>query len=127
MTSLYNTEQLDGKYLGIISTDFIKVTDKLRESSYVIRERGNFSHPIFIVSTQPLNIGALLIEKDELQNEWYYYASYLQNLVEIGLIQQDKSEDFKNLYKDPEEFCCLLVIDPQQEFNKFIYIPYPVD
>ena len=28
-------------------------------------------------------------------------------------------------FKDPDEFCCLFVIDG--EFTRFVYIPYPID
>ena len=37
----------------------------------------------------------------------------------------EKEEDFKNTYKDPDEFCCLFVID--KEFTRFVFIPYPED
>ena len=32
---------------------------------------------------------------------------------------------FKENYKDPDEFCCLFVID--EDFHRFVYIPYPND
>jgi hypothetical protein len=36
-----------------------------------------------------------------------------------------ESEEFKNAYKDPDEFCCLFVVDLQ--FTKFVFIPFPED
>ena len=33
--------------------------------------------------------------------------------------------EFKEIYKDPDEFCCLFVID--KDFTNFIFIPYPED
>jgi hypothetical protein len=127
MHDLLDTTPLDGKYLGKISTDFVQVADKLRESSYIIRERGGYEFPVFILSFIPIELGILLINVDELQNQGYYYATYLDALVQAQLISPDKATDFQAAYKDPDEFCCLLVIDPAQGFAKFLYIPYPVD
>jgi len=41
------------------------------------------------------------------------------------LVAKDKVEDFEKAYKDPDEFCCLFVIDPQ--FTKIVFIPFPED
>lgn len=57
--------------------------------------------------------------------EWNYYASFMDEFVQRELIAEDRQEDFKNTYKDPDEFCCLFVID--HEFAKFVYIPFPID
>jgi hypothetical protein len=118
-------QALDGKYLGTITSDFIKVADKLKEASYLIRERGGYSYPIFPMATIAIEIGPLLVAPNEQNNHWYYYATYLDALVECEIVGTDKIADFKNTYKDPEEFCCLLVID--QGFTNFVYIPYPID
>ena len=45
--------------------------------------------------------------------------------LQRGIIVPDKTEDFKDAYKDPDEFCCLFVIDLQ--FTNFVFIPYPED
>lgn len=127
MNNLLDATPLDGKYLGKISTDFIQVADKLRESSYIIRERGGYAFPIFILSFTPIDLGILLINVEEMQNQGYYYATYLDALLQAQLIAPDKAADFQAAYKDPDEFCCLLVLDLTQGFAKFLYIPYPVD
>jgi len=114
---------LNSQYLGTISGDFVKVADKLKEVSYVIRKQGSYSYPVFPVSRVPLSIGALMIEKGEIDNQWRYYVTYLDALVQCGLIAEDKASTFQRSYKNPDEFCCLLVVDAN--FTKFIYIPYP--
>jgi hypothetical protein len=114
---------LNGRYLGIISSDFIKVADKLKEASYLIRKRGGYRYPVFPVSKIPLALGALLIGKGETENQWHYYAAYLDMLIQCGLIAADKAASFQNTYKNPDEFCCLLVVDTT--FTRFVYIPYP--
>jgi hypothetical protein len=127
MNNLLDATPLDGKYLGNISTDFIQVADKLRESSYIIRARGGYAFPVFILSFTPIELGVLLIPKGEAQNQGYYYATYLDALIQAQFIAPDKAANFQAVYKDPDEFCCLLVLDSSHGFAKFLYIPYPVD
>ena len=122
--AMHNDPTLDGPYLGTITTDFIQVADKLQGASYLIRQRG-YAYPIFPAAPSAINLGALLVEKGELDNQWYYYAAYLDVLVQCQLVAEDKVEAFKSTYKDPDEFGCLLVVD--QGFTNFVYIPYPVD
>jgi hypothetical protein len=119
-----NDPELDGKYLGTISKDFVKVADTIKESSYQIRKAG-FEYPIFPIAKDSISIGQLLIDKKDLELDWNYYASFLGEFIERELVAIDKGSVFKDAYKDPDEFCCLFVVD--REFTKFVYIPYPVD
>ena len=121
---MQNDPELNGKYLGTISTDFVKVADTLKEASYQIRKAG-FEFPIFSISPDAIPIGQLLIPKNKLGLEWNYYASFLDEFVQRDLVGKEKLEDFKSTYKDPDEFCCLFVVD--KAFTNFVYIPYPED
>lgn len=123
--AIYNDPELNGKYLGTISSDFVKVADYLKEASYQIRVRGFSAYPIFPISKSDQPIGKLLYSREELDIQWKYFASYLDEFVQRNLIDIDKIEDFKKTYKNPDEFCCLFVID--RDFTNFIFIPYPID
>ncbi|MCX2743473.1 hypothetical protein OO013_06330 [Mangrovivirga sp. M17] len=116
---------LKGKYLGTITKDFAVIADTLKEASYQIRSRKFSEHPIFPVSKVDQPIGQMLIAKEEMAIDWNVYATYLDEFVQRKLIEEDKVEEFKQSYKDPDEFCCLFVVD--QDFTNFIYIPYPED
>ncbi|MDX1627237.1 MAG: hypothetical protein R3345_00985 [Fulvivirga sp.] len=120
---MHNDPELSGKYLGSISEDFVVVADTLKEASYQIRKRGFSEFPIFAISKIDLPIGQLLIGKTDLATNWNYNASYLDEFVQREIVAQDKVEDFKANYKDPDEFCCLFVVD--DDFTNFVFIPYP--
>jgi hypothetical protein len=121
---VFNDPELNGKYLGTISQDFVKIADTLKEASYQIRKAG-FAFPIFSISKEPIPIGRLLIGRGELDLQWNYYASFLDEFVQRELVAKDRETDFTETYKDPEEFCCLFVVD--HEFTSFVFIPYPED
>ena len=125
MTMETNDPELSGKYLGTISEDFVKVAEVLKEASYQIRRRGFSNYPIFPISKEELAIGQVLVGKEETPTNWNYNVSYLDEFVQRELVEKSKVEDFEKSYRDPDEFCCLFVVD--QDFIKFIYIPYPVD
>ena len=119
-----NDPELNGIYLGTISEDFIKISDSLKEASYQIRKAG-FAFPIFPVSKGQIPIGQLLIGKSELGTIWNYYASFLDEFAQRDLVGKDRMVAFQETYKDPDEFCCLFVVD--NAFTNFVYIPYPID
>ncbi|MFZ6014294.1 MAG: hypothetical protein ACOYXT_28390 [Bacteroidota bacterium] len=120
---MHNDPELNGKYLGTISRDFVKVADALKEASYQIRKRGFSDFPIFPVCKENQPIGQLMISQQANGTDWNYYASYLDEFLQRALMENE--DDFKAAYKDPEEFCCLFVVDKQ--FTNFVFIPYPED
>ena len=121
-----NSPELDGKYLGTISNDFIKVCDSLKEASYHIRDREFSKYPIFPIKKNGTpEIGQLLIGRAEAKTQWNYNASFLDEFVQRDLISKEKESEFIANYKDPEEFCCLFVMDG--EFTRFVFIPFPED
>lgn len=118
-----NDPELDPKFLGKISSDFVKVADLLKEASYQIKTRGISEYPIFPMTQTDIPVGSLLYEAGKMENQWSYYASFMEEFMERALIE--KASDFKAIYKDPDEFCCLFVVDPQ--FTNFTFVPYPID
>lgn len=122
---MQNDPELDGKYLGTISKDFVIVSESINEASYQVRKQGFSDYPIFPISKKDVSIGQLLIAKQDAAIEWNYNITYLDEFVQRKIVAEDKLDDFKKIYKDPEEFCCLFVMDG--DFTRFLFIPYPVD
>jgi hypothetical protein len=118
-----NDPELSGKYLGNITKDFAVVSDTLKEASYQIRVRNFSPFPIFPISRIEIPVGQLLIPRKELALDWNFYASYLDEFEQRELILN--RDEFIAAYKDPDEYCCLFVVD--DEFTNFVFIPYPED
>jgi hypothetical protein len=122
---MVNDPELNGKYLGTITKDFAMVAETLKEASYQIRKRGFSNYPIFPISKSDPGVVKLLIDKHNAAIAWNIHVTYLDEFIQRKLVDEKKQEDFKKVYKDPDEFCCLFVID--NDFTKFIFIPYPID
>ena len=118
-----NDPELDGKYLGGISKDFVIVADTLKEASYQVRTKGFSDFPIFPFAKDEAPIGQLLIQKQELALSWNVNITYLDEFINRKIIED--GEAFKKAYKNPDEFCCLFVIDG--DFTNFVFLPYPED
>ncbi len=126
-----NDPELNGKYLGTITKDFVVVADTLKEASYQIRKRGFSDYPIFPIAKVDIPIGNTLIARGEMATgdpesgaqatNWNYHVTYLDEFLQRKLVTE--VEEFKKAYKDPDEFCCLFVVD--DEFTSFLFIPYP--
>lgn len=117
--------EIDTKYLGTITADFVKVADTLKEASYQVRSRKFSDFPIFPISKTENPIGQQLIDKNQMGLDWHYNITYLDEFLQRLLIEEDRVEEFKKSYKDPDEFCCLFVMDGA--LTSFVYIPYPED
>ncbi len=119
-----NSPDLNGKYLGLISSDFVLVADALKEAAYQIKKRGFSDFPVFVCSQRPIEIGQMLIGVAELNgNKWNYHASMMEEFVQRKLIAEENVELFVQNFKDVEEYACLFVVDGQ--FTNFVFIPYP--
>lgn len=118
-----NDPELSGKYLGTITKDFVKISDQLKEAAYQVRKRKFSEFPIFPICKTEQPIGQLLYDQKELELDWNYYLSFMEEFSQRQII--DKNDEFKKAFKDPDEFCCLFVID--ESFTNFIFVPYPED
>lgn len=119
-----NSPELNGKYLGLISSDFVLVADTLKEAAYQIKKRGFSEFPVFVSSQRPIEIGQMLIGVGELNgNKWNYHASMMEEFVQRKLIAEENVELFVQNFKDVEEYACLFVVDGQ--FTNFVFIPFP--
>lgn len=120
---MQNDPELDPKYLGQVSSDFVKVAEPLKEASYAIRKQGFSDFPVFPMCRVTQPIGQVLVEAFQAENDWHYYASFLEEFTQRGIVENE--EVFKKSYKDADEFCCLFVIDEQ--FTNFVFVPFPID
>lgn len=120
-----NSPELDKKLVGRVTEDFIEVCDHLKEASYQIRSKNESPFPIFVMSKLDVSLGVPYLLASDFNTSFHYSISSLEEFVTRELIASEAEVFFRENYKDPDEFCCLFVIEG--EFAGFIYIPYPND
>ena len=97
--------------------------ESIREVAVEIMVEGLSNYPIFIAHQHELNLGELILDRNDLNTEWSIHASTLEEFVDKGVIKPILKERFVNTYKDPYEYMCLFVVVP--EGANFVYYPYP--
>jgi len=119
-----NKDEINSQLINQITEDFDRVYKNLYFASNQIIKKGFSEYPIFIMTKKNIDIGSLLIDFNEINNnQWKYYASYFENLQKNKLII-DKETFIKN-FKDPNIFCSLLL--SIEKNAKFVFVPYKLD
>lgn len=117
-----NTKQEKKSPLVSLEKDLDLYADSIREVAVEIMVEGISSRPIFIAHQHTVNIGEMILNRDELNTQWTIQASTMEEFVEKGIINPDKKALFEKSYKKPEDYMCVFVIVP--EGANFIYYPY---
>lgn len=108
--------------LKTIETDIKKLGEVLKEAAQTITEQGISNYPIFIAHQYSLNMGISLIDKDTMGTNWSLNASTLEELATKNIIIGEKLENFRQIYKSPQDFVCIFIVDATT--TEFLFYPY---
>ncbi len=78
-------------------------------------------YPIFVLHQQEVELGIPIVDREKVQGNWSVNVSSLEEFVQKRLIQEEKMEEFQEVYKDPEDYFCLFVIS--ELGAQFIFLP----
>ena len=120
-----NDPELNVKFLGTITSDFIKISDQLKEAAYQLKSRNISEYPVFVMCRSIQPIGQLLYDSVSQDLDWNYFFAMVEEFVQRGIMDLEGYQAFTQTFKDSDEFCCLFVVD--EEFTNFVFIPYPED
>ncbi len=108
--------------LELLKDDLEFYNNMLKEVSDDILKEGFSEYPVFIAHQDEIKIGDLLLEASEYNRSYNISATVLEDLLEKGVIEQHKSDEFKKAYKNPKENMCILLVIP--EGISIIFMPY---
>ena len=111
------------QYISQVVSDFARIAHLLEEASYELRRRKLSTYPLFVRCAEATRLGVCLVKAGEHDSLAHYHASSLDELCQVGLVADPSA--FKPTYKDPDQYCCLLLVDPDE--TEFMYLPYPED
>jgi hypothetical protein len=116
---------LDPRQLGLISEDFVKLADTLKEATYQVRVRKISARPIVVACRELQPIGGLIIPANLNDTIFNYFLSFEEEFIQRGLITEEGLPIFEQHYLDADEYACLFVVE--ETFTNLVYIPYPTD
>lgn len=94
---------------------------QLIQAADTIREQDVSNYPIFVASQLPLELGIPLLKREQMTEGWAINASTLEEFHAKQIIDTDKIDDFRALYKSHTDDLCIFATT--EEGVKFIFIP----
>ena len=110
------------QYLKVLNKDLKFYKNSIEEVSKDIRREGFSEFPIFIASVFHNALGELILDGQEMGRTYSIMASTLEELVKQDIIPEDKQAFFKENFKNPEEFACVLLLTTKTQ--QFVFYPY---
>ncbi len=96
----------------------------LQGIAHEILDSGTSKYPVFVAfeSGNP-ELGRLVLDHRQLDTKWSVRASAMEEFINRKVLGLEQFARFKKSWKDPNDFMCVFVLDPQQP--SFVYFPYP--
>src|ERR1700761_5643085 len=108
-----------------LEVDLKFFNESIREVAIEIMVEGLSQYPIFIAHQHDVDLGEMILDKNDLNSEWSIQASTLEEFIERGVIKKELRERFIGSYKNPDKYMCVFVVVP--EGANFVYFPYAKD
>ena len=108
--------------LKSLEKDLRYYEESIKDISIEILKSELSKYPVFLAHQHEIELGELILDKNELGTDWSIHATTMEELIEKNLILKERKEFFELNYKDPKGFICLLVIVP--EGANFVFYPY---
>ena len=117
-----NEEVTKPKILTILEDDIAFYEKAIKEVAEEILKNGISKFPIFIAHQHEVNLGEMILDKNDFERKFSINASILEDLVEKKVIESSKINEFKGIYKDPRQFICVFLVT--EKTGNFIFLPY---
>ncbi len=108
-----------------LRSDLKKVGEYLKEIAEAILDNEISEFPLFIVHRErAISLGRAVVLAEKSGTYWSFNASMLEELVGRGIIQADKVEEFRTLYKDARYYACIFMLTPETMnvvFSPFLF------
>lgn len=92
----------------------------MASASDAILDQEVTKYPIFVAHQHDVEIGVSLVE-DTTFGPWKLQASSLEEFVSKQVIENEKVDSFRTVFKSPDKFFCVFVLSDLGA--KFIFVP----
>jgi hypothetical protein len=98
------------KLLEEIKEDLHFYESAIKEVSDAILDEGHSQYPVFVLHQHEVHAGELILDRHEMGRYWSVNATTVEELEQKGYLASSRSEDFKEVFKDPRKYMCLLLV-----------------
>jgi hypothetical protein len=104
-----------------LQNDLSALKPLMRRTIEVIYEQDVSNYPIFVVHQNLLDVGIAIVQKEANKSKWSVNISTLEEFAARQLIETEKIDDFRTLYKAHRNEFCLFVLSDMGA--TFIFLP----
>ena len=118
----------NSELLSVLHKQILPYRKALIDASRIMSDKEVTEYPIFIFhKDSDIEVGIELINRENVAGDWSVRASSMEEFSSKSLILPEKLENFKSVYKDPEDWLCLFVLS--ELGPQFVFIPKvgPID
>jgi|APTNR8051073442_1049403.scaffolds.fasta_scaffold31028_2 hypothetical protein len=114
--------EFDEELLRQLGDDLHACREYLRQVSSAMRKGEVSKYPIFVAHSDDVDLGVPIIHKAEMDLNWNFSASHLEDFVNRKIVLETKVEEFKKAYRDPAQFMCIFLMN--NDTGHFVFIPF---
>ncbi len=93
-----------------------------KEGAKVTIDKEVSNYPVFVAHQDEIPLGVEFVNREKSGTFWSYNVTTLEELVTKKIINTDRLDNFKRIYKDPLKFICVFVVE--QKGASFVFYPY---
>ncbi|MFK7983181.1 MAG: hypothetical protein AB8G86_24590 [Saprospiraceae bacterium] len=97
---------------------YVPVLSKAADS---VLDQGVSNYPIFIVHQGEIEVGIPVIDPQKIKSTWAINISILEEFAAKQIIKIENIDNFRQVFKNPQEQLCLFIIS--EIGANFIFIP----
>ncbi len=109
------------KELKKLADDLHHYRELLGKTADAVLDQGISSYPIFVLHHQDIALGILLVQGDGEKMPWTVNVTTLEELATKNIVSMEKVDNFRQVYKDPQDYFCLFILDGEQA--DFVFLP----
>lgn len=117
--------QEEDPLLESLRNDVAEVGEQLREIAQQVINENISDYPVFVAAQHWVDIGRPIFDREEVQLNWYFFASLLEEFVKKKIVLPENVAPFKKAFGDPAEKACIFMVN--DEGARFVFVPYVIE
>jgi hypothetical protein len=118
----HDVTEKEKEVLKLLQNDLKALKEELKDTADTIIGEGYSKFPILIAHVQNLKIAEKIIDSGEHQSAYHFSASTLEDLVENGVVLEERKSDFEKQIQSNKGKYCVLLLHP--DIMRFIFTPF---
>jgi len=99
--------QLKQRFLEQELQVYIEVLGKAADT---VLDQEVTKYPIFVAHQITTDIGIPIIDREQVSGNWSIHLSSLEEFVTKNIVEMEKVDEFRKVYKDPSTEICFFVL-----------------